>query len=61
MGKKIEIQCTEAQKRRLIQAWRGPDGCFWPWAQKYCFLDPKANCANCYEKRIKWNIVKHGG
>ena len=56
----IEIKCTEAQKRRLIQAWRGPDGCFWPTTRTHCFYDPNSRCAKCYETKIKWHIVKRG-
>lgn len=53
----IEIKCTNAQKRRMIQAWQGPDGCLWPQKQKSCIFDPNAKCERCYEKRIKWSIV----
>lgn len=53
----IEIKCTKQQKERLIAAWCGPDGCFWPGVRKYCFLDPNTSCEKCYETRIKWIIV----
>jgi hypothetical protein len=53
----IEITCSRAQKRRIINALLCPDGCLWPRSQKGCAIDFTRSCEDCFEKKIKWNLT----
>lgn len=54
----IEITCTKAEKKKLIEVLKVmPIPCLFPKKANTCFLDPKNNnCEKCLETKIKWNI-----
>jgi len=52
----IEIKCTPAQKKIIINSLLNPDGCLFPRRSKACATDKNANCKKCFEKNIKWVI-----
>jgi len=52
----IEIKCTPAQKKIIINSLLNPEGCLFPRKRKACAVDRDADCKKCFEKNIKWEI-----
>lgn len=56
----IEITCNKKQKETIIEALHCPNGCLWPRKRAFCVYDPCASCRDCFEKKIRWTILKRG-
>lgn len=51
----IEIKCSKAQKRKMIDALARV--CLFPRRQPFCAFDKDMTCEKCLEKNIKWEVT----